>query len=61
MCTIFQCNKQPYYQRLGYDTALCPNAETYYRTAMSIPIFPKMSEGDIEQSFQLVKRYITGL
>lgn len=47
--------KQPYYQRLGYDTVLCPNAEAYYQTAMSIPIFPKMSDGDIDQVISVIK------
>lgn len=48
--------KQPYYQRLGYHTVLCPNAEAYYRTAMSIPIFPKMSDGDSYQVISVIKK-----
>lgn len=48
--------KQPYYQRLGYDTVWCPNAEAYYQTAMSIPIFPKMSDGDSYQVISVIKK-----
>lgn len=48
--------KQPYYQRLGYDTVLCPNAEAYYQTAMSIPIFPKMSDGDGYRVISVMKK-----
>ncbi|MFD3271578.1 UDP-4-amino-4,6-dideoxy-N-acetyl-beta-L-altrosamine transaminase [Paenibacillus dendritiformis] len=48
--------KQPYYQKLGYDMVLCPYAEAYYQTAMSIPIFPKMSDGDGAQVISAVKK-----
>lgn len=40
--------KQPYYERLGYEKGLCPNAEKYYETAITLPLFPKMSSQDIE-------------
>ena len=34
---------QPYYQKLGFEWGDFPNAEAYYKTAISIPIFPTLS------------------
>ncbi len=37
---------QPYYQQLGYKKGLCPNAEAFYASEISIPIFPGLSKAD---------------
>lgn len=37
----------PYYQKIGYSKDLCPKAEQFYSEALSLPIFPKMSEEDL--------------
>jgi UDP-4-amino-4,6-dideoxy-N-acetyl-beta-L-altrosamine transaminase len=33
---------QPYYQRLGHGPVACPEAEAYYRRALSLPLFPTL-------------------
>ncbi len=38
----------PYYQKLGYTKGLCPNAEKVYSSIMSIPLYPKMCNQDVE-------------
>ncbi len=38
----------PYYRRLGYERGLCPVAEEYYSRAISIPMFPKLSDEEIK-------------
>lgn len=35
---------QPYYRKLGFDWGDFPNSETYYKKAISLPIFPSLSE-----------------
>ena len=35
---------QPYYVNLGFKAELCPNSITYYERAISLPIFPLMTE-----------------
>lgn len=35
---------QPYYQGLGFQSGDFPQAEAYYREAISLPMFPGMSE-----------------
>ena len=40
---------QPYYRRtFGYDWGICPNAERYYAKALSIPLYPGMSDDDVD-------------
>lgn len=40
---------QPYYKELGFSWGDFPNSETYYKRAISLPIFPTLSVD--EQSF----------
>jgi UDP-4-amino-4,6-dideoxy-N-acetyl-beta-L-altrosamine transaminase len=35
---------QPYYRRMGFSPGLCPEAEFYYSEAISLPMFPALSE-----------------
>lgn len=39
---------QPYYQQLGYRKGSCPNAEDFYEREISLPLYPAMSQGDID-------------
>ena len=34
---------QPYYQAMGFKRGYCPNAEIYFKSAISIPIFAGLS------------------
>jgi UDP-4-amino-4,6-dideoxy-N-acetyl-beta-L-altrosamine transaminase len=38
--------RQPYYQRMGYAGTEFPNSEQYYREAISLPIFPGLTEAE---------------
>ncbi|AIQ65871.1 aminotransferase DegT [Paenibacillus stellifer] len=46
---------QPYYQSLGYEAGICPEAEHYYETSITLPLFPKMREKDIDDVCTTVK------
>lgn len=48
----------PYYQHLGYEKGLCPNAEEIYKRILSIPLYPKMSDQDIEDVIYAVKKVV---
>ncbi len=39
---------QPYYEQLGFKTGLCPTAERYYERAISIPLYPGLTELDLK-------------
>ena len=45
----------PYYKKLGYERGLCPNAENVYNSIMSIPLYPKMTDEDVEDVIRAVK------
>ena len=36
-------------ETLGYPQDTCPNAESYYAGAISLPVFPAMTDADIER------------
>lgn len=46
----------PYYQHLGYEKGLCPNAEEVYKGIMSIPLYPRMSDQDVKDVIHAVKK-----
>ena len=48
----------PYYQHLGYERGLCPNAEEVYKGIMSIPLYPKMTDTDVEDVIRAVKKVV---
>lgn len=47
-----------YYEKLGYEKGLCPNAERYYEEVMSIPLYYAMTDEDVEDSIQAVKKVV---
>lgn len=49
---------QPYYQEMGYRKGLCTEAEQLYEEIISLPLFPKMSEEDINDVIKAVKKVI---
>lgn len=49
---------QPYYQNLGYQKGSCPVAEHWYETALTIPIFPKMTDEDAQTVVDAVKKVL---
>ena len=48
----------PYYQHLGYEKGLCPNAEEVYKGIMSIPLYPKMTDQDVADVIHVVKKVV---
>ncbi len=48
----------PYYQHLGYEKGLCPNAEEVYKGIMSIPLYPKMTDHDVDDVIHAVKKVV---
>jgi dTDP-4-amino-4,6-dideoxygalactose transaminase len=48
---------QPWYRRTyGYAPGKCPNAEEFYARALSLPLYPSMSDADVGKVIQSVKR-----
>ncbi|MFD2046673.1 UDP-4-amino-4,6-dideoxy-N-acetyl-beta-L-altrosamine transaminase [Ornithinibacillus salinisoli] len=49
----------PYYQLLGYKEGLCPQAEKVYQEIITLPLFPKMSDQDLNDVITAVKKVIS--
>ena len=49
----------PYYQERGYQKGLCPNAEKVYSEIMSIPLYPKMTDQDVEDVIHAVRKVVS--
>lgn len=39
----------PVYSDLGYRRGMCPNAEAFYAEELSLPIYPDLTDGDIDR------------
>ena len=47
---------QPWYRNMyGYEQGKCPVAESYYTRALSLPLFPAMSDNDIQKVISAVR------
>ncbi|OGC22887.1 UDP-4-amino-4,6-dideoxy-N-acetyl-beta-L-altrosamine transaminase [candidate division WOR-1 bacterium RIFOXYB2_FULL_42_35] len=46
---------QPYYRQLGYLPGLCPVAEGYYKKTLSLPMYPKLSDQEVDFVIDTVK------
>ncbi|MCY7942984.1 UDP-4-amino-4,6-dideoxy-N-acetyl-beta-L-altrosamine transaminase [Bacillus inaquosorum] len=48
----------PYYQRLGYQAGLCPNAENLYKGIITLPLFQSMNEKDADDVIKALKKVV---
>ena len=46
---------QPYYRAMGFTIGQCPNAEAYYREAISLPIHAGLTDSDLSRVIAAVK------
>lgn len=49
----------PYYQKMGYNIGLCPNAEKLYNGIISIPLYYSMSNEDVNSVIEAVEKVIS--
>lgn len=47
-----------YYEKLGYEKGLCPNAEAYYQWSMSIPLYYSLTDDEVEDTIRAVKKVV---
>ncbi|WP_026510189.1 UDP-4-amino-4,6-dideoxy-N-acetyl-beta-L-altrosamine transaminase [Butyrivibrio sp. LC3010] len=48
----------PLYQEMGYKKGLCPVAEDVYKGIMSIPLYPMMTDEDVDDVIRAVKKLV---
>lgn len=47
-----------YYEKLGYQKGICPNAEKYYEEVMSIPLYYSLTDEDVDDVIRAVKKVV---
>ncbi|MGG0257103.1 UDP-4-amino-4,6-dideoxy-N-acetyl-beta-L-altrosamine transaminase [Bacillus toyonensis] len=50
---------QPFYQKLGFEKGICPQAENVYEEIITLPLFPKMTEADVWDVIQAVRKVLS--
>ncbi|WP_276646775.1 UDP-4-amino-4,6-dideoxy-N-acetyl-beta-L-altrosamine transaminase [Globicatella sulfidifaciens] len=48
----------PYYRDLGYAKGICPNAEELYENMITLPLFPSMSNEDVNDVVVAVRKVV---
>lgn len=48
----------PYYEKLGYQKGLCPNAEKLYQEMMSLPIYYSLTDKDVDDVIRAVQKIV---
>ena len=47
----------PYYRKLGFKVGYCKNAEEYYESCVSLPIFPDLTDSQYDQVIKTIKNF----
>lgn len=50
---------QPYYQKMGFEKGYCPEAEQYYAEAISLPMYPGLTENQQNEVVDTLAKAIT--
>jgi dTDP-4-amino-4,6-dideoxygalactose transaminase len=51
------CHLMPYYRGLGWKEGDMPNAELYYKNCISIPMFPSMTDAEIDLVISEINKF----
>ncbi|MCT2177283.1 UDP-4-amino-4,6-dideoxy-N-acetyl-beta-L-altrosamine transaminase [Brachybacterium muris] len=50
----------PVFEDLGYQRGMCPVAEEYYRREISLPMFPALTDSDVERVIEATRVAVAG-
>ena len=48
----------PYYEALGYARGLCPRAEAAFERLLTLPLFPGMTDADVDDVLAAVRKVL---
>ncbi len=52
-------HSQPYYQRIGFNQGDFPEAERYYQEAITLPLFPALTQADQDHVVQVLTEVLS--
>ena len=50
--------RHPYYEKLGYQKGLCPNAEKLYNEILSLPLYYSLTDDDVADVIAAVEKIV---
>lgn len=50
--------RQPYYEAMGFKAGYCPQAEAYYKEAISLPMYPSMTDAQQAQVISVLQQVL---
>jgi dTDP-4-amino-4,6-dideoxygalactose transaminase len=50
--------RHPVYADLGYQRGMCPVAEDYYEQEISLPLFPGLTDDDVDRVIDLIRGFV---
>jgi UDP-4-amino-4,6-dideoxy-N-acetyl-beta-L-altrosamine transaminase len=51
--------RQPYYEKMGFSLGYCPQAEQYYLEAISIPMYPGLTEAQQDRVITVIRKAVS--
>jgi UDP-4-amino-4,6-dideoxy-N-acetyl-beta-L-altrosamine transaminase len=48
--------RQPYYEIMGFAPGYCPQAEDYYAQALSLPLYPRLTQAQQDSIINILKK-----
>jgi hypothetical protein len=51
------CHLMPYYNQFGYNQGDFPHVESYYKNCISLPMFPELSQNDLQRILGLIEEF----
>ena len=52
-------HRQPYFEAMGFQAGYCPEAEEFHREAISLPIFPRLTETEQAYVIEVLKKALS--
>jgi UDP-4-amino-4,6-dideoxy-N-acetyl-beta-L-altrosamine transaminase len=49
----------PLYANAGYQRGMCPNAEQFYREEISLPMFPDLTDSDVDRVIETLTKLVS--
>lgn len=50
--------RQPYYEKMGFAAGYCPQAESYFADAISIPMYPGLKESEQDFVVEIIRESV---
>lgn len=50
--------RQPWYEKMGFEPGYCPEAEQYYREAISVPMYPGLTDELLVQVVEAIRKAV---